>query len=87
MQLDDIEPSNFSSLADYVCVVGPEHAHPFHAGASGVEYSSTDPWIDATRAVGEYHSDIAGTDLGGECGVLRASHAAELNLCEHCRSS
>jgi hypothetical protein len=87
VQLDDIEPSNLSGLANDVSVVGPEHANALHAGASRVEYAATDPWIDPARAVGEYHSDVVGTDLGGERSVLRAKHAAELNLCEHCRSS
>ena len=87
VQLHHIQPGNLGGLADDVSVVGAEHAHAFNAWTRGVENSATDRRIDAARSVSEHHSDVTGADLGGQGGVLRARHAAELNLCEHRRVS
>src|SRR6185369_14925580 len=83
VKLDDVQSRFGSGFPHFLWIVGAEYAYPFHSAPGCIENLTSGLGIHATRAVGEDDSDVTGADLGGEGGIHRASHAAELNLCEH----
>ena len=87
MQLHHVQAGGGRRPPNLLGIVRSKYADTFYTVAGGIENPAAGWRINAARTIGEHDSYVARSDLGGERSVLGACHAAELNLCEHCRSS